>query len=294
MVWLDPIDSARPRLGGIAGRPNQTRTFEWGETSTPAAGQPPATHLGPLPQPAGWARLEVPADALGSASAAVKLRGMTLEVDHGQIFFDRPGYLVRKVTLASTKPIARRWMRHRPSSAAKVGPLVGAGSCRRRHAADLAILQLAGTGQRRSRAFGSIAVTQDQAPSIVIEKPAADVVLPAVQPLPISARAIDDWGIEAVGMQSRSVRNRPGPGSLDGRITSWPRPGSLTWLSIPRPSIWPPANRSGISWWPRIARGRSAEARRTSCRSPTRSRRAHRDGQAPESLEPLRKLSSNA
>ena len=73
MVWLDPKDSPGRVWLELQG-PNQTRAYEWGGISTPAAGQPPATHLGPLPQPAGWARLEVPADAprigLGRRQAA--------------------------------------------------------------------------------------------------------------------------------------------------------------------------------------------------------------------------------
>ena len=49
--------------------------------------------------------------------------------------------------------------------------------------------------------------TKDQPPSIVVEKPGLDVVLPAVQPLPISARALDDWGIAAVGIQMGPSEN---------------------------------------------------------------------------------------
>jgi hypothetical protein len=181
---------------------NQTRAFEWGETSTPAQGQPPAKHLGSLPQPTHWTRLEVPADVLGSIPGGIKFRGLSLEIDRGQAFFDRPGYLTRsskpveKVRLETvdTLPLERdeasgRWLGDVPVAVDRL----------------LTVRFHSALGQASAdREPLELIATKDQPPSIVVEKPGLDVVLPAVQPLPIALRALDDWGIAAIGIQMGS------------------------------------------------------------------------------------------
>ncbi|HEY1784606.1 MAG TPA: hypothetical protein VGG30_03625 [Pirellulales bacterium] len=197
MAWLDPADPPS-RITLAVQQDNQTRVFEWGEKSTPATGQPPATHFGPLPPPSHWTRLEVPADALGSKPSPVKLRGLTLDVDRGQVFFDRPGYLVR-----SSRPVDTVRMEtldtlplHRDDSGHWLGDVPVA--------VDrlLTVRFYSSLGQASAdREPLELIATKDQPPSIIVEKPASDVVLPTVQPLPISARALDDWGVTAVGIQ---------------------------------------------------------------------------------------------
>ena len=46
-----------------------------------------------------------------------------------------------------------------------------------------------------------VVATTDQPPSLVVEKPSQDVTLPDLQPLAVAARALDDWGVVAVGLR---------------------------------------------------------------------------------------------
>ncbi len=198
MVWLDGSHPPGRISLGLQ-HDNQTRTYEWGEASPPVNGQPPATPLGPLPQPMGWVRLEVPANALGSAGGAWKLRGMTLAVDHGEVFFDRPGFLTRKrapVDTIATEAIDSRSMLRDEASGRWMGEVLVA--------ADMLLTLRFHSSLKQASAQREpleVIAKQDQPPSIVVEKPNVDVVLPAVQPLPISARVLDDWGVAAVGMR---------------------------------------------------------------------------------------------
>ena len=54
--------------------------------------------------------------------------------------------------------------------------------------------------------------TKDQPPSIVVEKPGLDVVLPAVQPLPISARAVAQVPPKPAGATARLSAPHPRDG----------------------------------------------------------------------------------
>ncbi len=72
MVWLDAADPPGRLILKlqddklVKGVDYHTTAFEWGEKSPAAPKSEPPLHLGPLPEPMHWTRLEVPADALGS------------------------------------------------------------------------------------------------------------------------------------------------------------------------------------------------------------------------------------
>ncbi|HEX4141962.1 MAG TPA: hypothetical protein VHY91_00290 [Pirellulales bacterium] len=199
MVRLDAADPPGRITLRLEQDNNQRRAFEWGDKSTPPQGQPQPVLLGPLPPPAHWTRLEVPADALGSNPSGAKFRGLSLEIDHGQAFVDRPGYLIRKsrpvetvrMEMVDTLPMHRdassdRWLGDVPVAVDRM-LTVRFHSSLGQASADREPLEL-------------IAI-KDQPPSILVEKPGLDVVLPGVQPLPIAAQALDDWGLAAVGIQ---------------------------------------------------------------------------------------------
>ncbi len=197
-TWLDASDPPG-RITLRLQQDNQMRAFEWGDKSTAANGQPPVVHLGALPPAAQWARLEVPADVLGSAAASVKVRGMSLEIDRGQVFFDRPGYLTRKsqsVDNVQFETVDLLPMHRDEASGHWLGEVLVTSN-------RLVTVRFYSSLNQASadREPLELIATKDQPPTIVVEKPAQDVVLPAVQPLPISARVFDDWGIAAVGIQ---------------------------------------------------------------------------------------------
>ncbi|HTU24964.1 MAG TPA: hypothetical protein VMF30_06180 [Pirellulales bacterium] len=201
MAWLDPEEPPGRITLRVEQDNNNVRVFEWGEKSTapPPAGQPTPVHLDAWPEPARWTRLEVPADPLGSAGGPIKLRGMSLAIDRGQAFFDRPGYLTRAsrpVETVHTETLDSLPMYHDETSGRWIGDVLVA--------VDrlLTVRFHSALGQTSiEREPLELIAIKDQPPTLVVEKPAQDVILPAVQPLPIAARALDDWGIAAVGLQ---------------------------------------------------------------------------------------------
>ena len=273
--------SAGPHHLAACEHDNQTRAFEWGENSTPASRSAPAGPSWLLPQPARWARLEVPADALGAIPAGVKLRGMSLEIDRGQVFFDRPGYLIRssrpvetvRTETVDTLPMQRdeasgRWLGEVPVAVDRL----------------LTVRFHSALGQASAdREPLELIATKDQPPSIVVEKPGLDVVLPAVQPLPISARVLDDWGIAAVGIQLgpsetalSSVRWQTGD------VPSWSTSRNITLAIDPKAEHLAPGQYLVVSAG---GQGLQRTNRRvedlTNFRSPRPIGPARRNGQAP-------------
>ncbi len=51
-----------------------------------------------------------------------------------------------------------------------------------------------------------IVATRDQPPTVIVEKPGRSLTLQQVEPVPIVVRAIDDWGVQAVGIAYGSTR----------------------------------------------------------------------------------------
>ena len=265
MVWLDAADPPG-RITLRLRHDNQTRTFDWGENSTPVAGQPPPVHLSSWPQPMRWVRLEVPADALGAIPNGVKLLGMSLEIDRGQVFFDRPGYLTRSsrpVETVHTETVDTLPMQLDEASGRWLGDVPVA--------VDrlLTVRFHSALGQASAdREPLELIATKDQPPSIVVEKPGLDVVLPAVQPLPISARALDDWGIAAVGIQlgpsetalARYAGKRGDAGLVTARNINLAIDSQAEHLRRARPCA--------IDSSPRIVTAKSPSRRPTNFRSP--------------------------
>ncbi len=208
-VWLDPADPP----GWISVNLEQEKrgqTVEWGDAPASATrDRKRSAYVGPLPAPGRWVRLEVPVKRLGGDKSGLKLKGLSLAIDRGQVFFDRPGFLTRKsqsVEMVKLEQVAEFPMTKDEAADRWSGQLSveGSGLCTVRFHSSL-------KQSSAEREPLEIVATKDQPPSLVVEKPAQDVVLPEPQPLHVTGRALDDWGIETVGIQVGPSATTLGP-----------------------------------------------------------------------------------
>ncbi|QNN23119.1 DUF4175 domain-containing protein [Planctomycetales bacterium ZRK34] len=156
-------------------------------------------YAGPMPDVGRWVRLEAPVQKLTGARRAFKFEGMDYEIDTGRVTLDRPGFFERDerdVDTVKLTPTGRSSMGYLADRGVWTGQIPVAKDV---HYS----LRFYNTLDNASQARQPIPIkaVADAAPSVVIERPARDVVLPKADPMPIIARAFDDYGIAKLGIQ---------------------------------------------------------------------------------------------
>lgn len=188
---------------------DQLRTLVWGRRDEARERERPGTvvHVGPLPPVGNWVRLDYPVKQLFTAPAeGVKLHGMAIETDSGRVYFDRPGSFVQQTTTrtrTSLDSIGRLPMALREG----------------RWEADVEISRSIHIGHEFRDALNSVnraaaplmvVALEDQPPSVVVERPGRDLPLAEPVAVPLAWRAFDDWGVEAVGVQTGPAADKLG------------------------------------------------------------------------------------
>ena len=208
---LDPQDPPQRiviQIGASGQKPPlaQVRYLVWGGGAEDIEKQKPGAtrHLGPLPPPGQWTRLEAPVDHVFGLPA-VKLSGMAFEIDTGRATFDRSGYLLRRTNTVSEQTLEP--VGTSPMALGQEGRWIG--EVEIREDVHLAV-RFYNKRNDPSRDLKPLAVlaTPDQPPTVTVERPGGDVVLAEAAPLPLLVRAFDDWGLEAVGLEMGSDPQR--------------------------------------------------------------------------------------
>ncbi|HJT75870.1 MAG TPA: hypothetical protein VJ739_01605 [Gemmataceae bacterium] len=180
-------------------------------------GTPGHHHAGPLPKPGAWARLEVPAEAVGLAGKA--LRGMSFKVQGGQVYWSRAGALPPVLGVKESFPLRaagdNEWSGR--------FPLHGTGLYRVELRNEL------GYANKTVKEAKYVAIP-DNAPQIVLERPGTDLVLSEPGKVPLVLTAYDDFGLLDVTLHtqrdmdwqgdSRTVKRYNGPARNDSVATT--------------------------------------------------------------------------
>ena len=193
-VWLDPADPPGQLTidlaydGGSHSLVRRTDADPEQANDKPALGQ--------------WVRLEVPISELprDKKDSPVQLSGVSFQVDAGLAYFDRAG-VVQNVTEVvpqdDDEPAAVITMAFDESTGRWTGSVPikadGAFSLQFRNPLNAA---------SRPMAPRSILATKDQRPEVFLVKPGTDVTINAAQPVPLEIRALDDYGISSVAIQT--------------------------------------------------------------------------------------------
>lgn len=197
-VWLDAQQS--PNRLTLRWRSDDRRFgLTWGRPGMKLEGRDRLDYAGPMPQVGRWVRLEAPLEKLTGARRAFKFDGMDFEIDSGRMMLDRPGFFeraARDVEQVKLTPTGRSSMGYQSDRGLWTGQIQVAKdvhySVRFYNALDNASLQ---------RQPIPIQAVTDAAPTVMIERPARDLVVAEPDPLPIVARAFDDYGIARLGIQ---------------------------------------------------------------------------------------------
>ena len=161
-------------------------------------------HIGGIPSGDSWMRLEVSLEKMLGVRPGVTKRftGVYFEVDGGQVDLDRVGKLeysnadINKTRLTAGGTVA---MSNRGRDE-KTNEWIGEIELNKDVHYAVQFHNSIGHPNLPMKPF-PIKSTEDQSPTIVIEKPATDVTLPQPAPLPVVVRAFDDWGVKTVSIQ---------------------------------------------------------------------------------------------
>jgi S1-C subfamily serine protease len=131
-VYLDPKNPPKQILLELNDGRNWEHRASWGESVIAGHGRPGTVgrvHMGPLPKPGKWARLEVPVEYIGLASGTTELRGWALSQHGGTVWWDKAGVQTRgqpaygRSRRAWTLELLDRWVHVTVDLAADFGPL---------------------------------------------------------------------------------------------------------------------------------------------------------------------------
>ncbi len=174
---------------------------DWFGAEAGAGRQIAAIYAGPLPEKGIWKRWEIPADKLAGAPAGgpIQVEGLQFRIDKGSVLFDRAGSLqpvkrnVEQVNLEKIKSVPMQYN-------AGHGQWEGAIPAEECHF-TLEFRNRLGYANAALQAI-ALLVTEDQRPTVLIERPGRNLTLPTLQAVPLVIRACDDFGIADVYMQT--------------------------------------------------------------------------------------------
>ncbi len=168
-----------------------------------AAGAPEVLgrYAGPLPEAGSWKRLEIPSEKFAGPNPAgpFQVNGLQFQIDKGTILFDRAGSLKSvqlKTEQTNLEEINSVPMQYDPSKGRWIGAIPAA-ECH----FTLEFRNRLGYANAAMQAI-PILPTDDQPPTVLIERPGKNLALPAPQAVPLVIRACDDFGVAHVFMQT--------------------------------------------------------------------------------------------
>ena len=183
---------------------NTTVPLVWDSPRAPLAeaDRKKVRYVGALPPAGDWHRLQVPIETLlgSKPKKPVALDGLTFEIDAGRIHLDRAGK-VKRVTraLAQTQleEVGTVPMTREPESDLWTGEVTVAED----RSVTVAFRNALGHPSPSMKAIPVVA-TEDRPPTVVCERPGKSLTVPDAEPVPLMVRAFDDFGLEAVRLET--------------------------------------------------------------------------------------------
>ncbi|MBE3069094.1 MAG: hypothetical protein IMZ66_02545, partial [Planctomycetes bacterium] len=207
-AWLDP-DDPPGRLILTVSAGDKTADLAWDSPRAPLADEEKKTlrHVGPLPAPGAWHRFEVPiATVLGAKPAGpTELDGLAFRVDKGAVTFDRAG-AVRQVTRAMEQTELERLVDLSMRRDDKTGRWVGRIPVEADRHFTVEFRSPLGHPSAAMKAVPLVALA-DQPPTLLVERPGKSLTVPEPQPVPLTVRAFDDYGVADVWIQTGAAAN---------------------------------------------------------------------------------------
>lgn len=209
-AWLDTV--APPGTFTVTFGLTGTNVYAaWTRDDAPGAdrGRVPGVVAGRLPQPGSWARLDVALSDLlaaagaGNTNTGAVVSSVRFEIDGGRAWIDRVGAARRRERERTTTGLddgARLALQ----PGGKPGQWEGRMVVRRDTRFAMRFFNVRG---HESPAMEPIPVlaTADRGPSVIIEKPGRNITLSEAQPVPVVVRVFDDYGVEAVGLETSTA-----------------------------------------------------------------------------------------
>ncbi|NQT93904.1 MAG: hypothetical protein HQ559_14180, partial [Lentisphaerae bacterium] len=219
MVLFAWLDAASPpgELRAIF-EINGTNVFAaWNreEATVPDGKEVPGVQAGRLPRPATWGRLDVPLSRLlaaagsGNTNASAVVSGVRFEIDGGRLWIDRVSAARTKQRDTTTTQLADG-----SSVALRPGPEPGQWNGKMVVRRDTCFaLRFFNVRGHESPAMEPIPVlaTADRSPSVIVEKPGRNISLSETQPVPVVVRVFDDYGVDAVGIETSTTAEKWDP-----------------------------------------------------------------------------------
>ena len=200
-VWLDPADPPGQLTIDLA-YDGGSHSLVWRTDADSEQAKAKPVAFDPLPEPGQWVRLQVPIGELprGDKDSPAQLSGITFQVDTGLAYFDRAGVvqsLTEAILEAGDEPVEVITMGFDESTGRWTGgvSIKGDGSFSLQFRNSLNVAS-------RPMAPRSILATEDQRPEVFLVKPGTDVTINVAQPVPLEIRALDDYGIRSVAIQT--------------------------------------------------------------------------------------------
>ncbi len=191
-VRLDPDDPPTQILLTAKGK-KETHRLLWGAEPTKEQKKQGFQRINPLPKPGQWARLQLKPDR------PVTLNELTFQMDDGKAVFDRVGALRpvhRTVETTVLKKVASHPLHQDPATGDWLGDIPVKEDSRFTLAFRNALDHESAAMQPMP-----IIATQDEAPTLVVERPGQSITLDNTDPLPLVVRAFDDYGVADVALQ---------------------------------------------------------------------------------------------
>jgi len=159
-------------------------------------------YVGALPPAGDWHRLQVLIETLlgSKPNEPVPLDGLTFEVDAGRIHLDRAGK-VKRVTRALAQTQLEEVETVPMTRDAESGLWTGEVPVTEDRSATVAFRNALGHPSPSMKAI-PVVVIEDRPPTVVCERPGKSLTVPDAEPVPLMVRAFDDFGLQAVRLET--------------------------------------------------------------------------------------------
>lgn len=197
MARIDSIDPPT-RLCMILEHDGGRLEVLWGDAAdTKPENGSTRVQAGSLPPPDVWTRLEVPMETIPTLVGRT-LSGVTFSIDRGRVVLDRPGWLEHS-TQNVQHPVDRV-SGEIPAIRDEQGLWIGKIPVLK---PTWATVEFRSLQEHPSRAVPAVEIvpTVDRPPSIAMELPGGDLVLPVAIDVDVEAQVFDDWGIDEVAVR---------------------------------------------------------------------------------------------